>query len=268
MKNFICYPLTPKVSSRFIGKVAVPSAGLVPGNIVIADTVANAIIGNYEVFNAKTATSNDLGSKFFALVLNDGFETLADNRRPNGNPNYFSYTYKQDDVAPIMFLEKHLKFSIGADCVADNTKTLAVVGNYLVPVANSNVLNAVASIPSGTFVALKILALSSTPIGGNGGGKFALSYVCTPILTETSSQPTVTKYNLTVNQGTGTTLTIKKNGEIVQAGTGVLSAGDKLLIIAEPDTTTIQINGEEYAHQSEYVVVGDTVVVSKLPDGE
>lgn len=263
MKNFICYPLTPRVSSRFIGKVAVPSTGLVPGNIIIADTVANAITGNYEVFNAKTATSNDLGSKFFALVLNDGFETLIDNRRPNGNPNYFTYTYRQDDVAPIMFLEKHLKFSIGADCVSDSTKTLAVVGNYLVPVAGSNVLNAVETIPNGTFVALKILALGNTPIGGNCGSEFALSYVCTPILTET--QPIATKYNLTVNQGVGTTLTIKKDGEIIQAGTGVLSAGDKLAIIAEPDTTEVQINGEEYAHQTEYVVVGNTVVVSKVP---
>lgn len=265
MKNYICYPMTPKVSSRFISKVRVSSGELTPGSAIIADTLDNSLIGNYETYSPRTATANDLGSKFFALVLNDGFETLEDGRRPDGQPNYFAYKYKVGDVAPILFLDNHMEYNIGVDCVADNTKNLAIVGNYLVPVAGSTVLNAVASIPAGTFVGLKILALRSTPVGGDFGGQFSLSFVCTPIFVDGKVSPT--KYDLTVNQGEGTTLTIKRGEETLQAGTGVLNAGDTLNITVTPESASIQINGEEYGHEVTYNVTGNTVVVSTANGG-
>lgn len=260
MKNYICYPLTPRVSTRFISKVKATSE-LTPGSIIIAETLENALGGNYETYTPKIATAADLGSKFFALVLNDGFETIEDGRRPAGQPDYFAYTFKTGEVAPILFLDNHMEFEIGADCVAESTKASAVVGNYLVPVAGSSILNAVSAIPSGTFVGLKILALKNTPIGGDFGGQFALSYVCTPIFSEKKITPT--KYNLTVNQGEGTTLTIKRGDTVLTAGTGVLNAGDTLNITVTPESASIQINGEEYGHDVTYTVTGNTTVVSQ-----
>lgn len=264
MANYICQIITPRVSSRFIGKITVPQGGLIPGSVVIADTLDNSIPGNYEVFTATTPSTAKITSNSFAVVMNDGFETMADGRRPAGQPNYYGYTYNAGDVAPILFLEKHLTFNIGADCIAENTKNLAVVGNYLIPVNGSTVLNASATIPNGTGAALKILSTYNTPVGGLYGGGFALSYICVPVLKENVS---ARKYNLTINQGEGTTLTITRNGEAVQAGTGVLNAGDTLIISSDPEDSKLQINGEEWANPSTYIVDGNVTVVSTANGG-
>ena len=264
MKNYICQVINPRVSSRFIGKIKVPAGGLTAGSIVIADTLDNTITGNYEVFSATTPATANLKSDFLAVVLNDGFETLSDGRRPAGQPNYYSYTFEEDDIAPIMYLEKHLVFNIGADAIAENTKNLAIVGNYLIPVNGSTVLNASASIPSTNSKALQILSVYNTPVGGNYGGGFALSYICTPV--ETPKVAPV-KYDLTINQGEGTTLTIKRGADTLSAGTGVLNAGDVLNILVDPESASLKINGEDYAHEVTYTVTGNTTVVSAVNGG-
>lgn len=176
--NYVCQCVTPKVSSRFIAKVIAPEGGLAAGEIVVVDTLSQDIAGNFSVYNATTPTSGNLGSNFMALVVNDGFETMIDGRRPEGNPNYYTYTFKEGETAPVVFLEKHLMFNIGLDCVSNSTKSLVAVGNYLVPVANSTRLNAVATVPSTVAGALKIMAFHNTPIGGNYGGGFAPSVIC------------------------------------------------------------------------------------------
>lgn len=181
-KKNICQILTPRISSRFIGKVTVPSGGLVAGNIVLADTLDNTIFGNIEVFTAKKPISANMGKTFFALVINDGFETLADGRRPQGDPNYFDYSYQEGDVAPVIFLGDHLIFNIGLNAIESSTLNLALVGNFLVPTNNSYKLSAVEGVPDNVNCALKILAFHSTPIGGEFSGKFETTLICTPIV--------------------------------------------------------------------------------------
>ena len=203
MKNYICQILTPKVSSRFLGKVSVPEEGLKAGQVVVADALDQTILGNIEVYSAKKVTADNLKSKLMAVVLNDGFEELADCRRPDGNPNYYTYTYKAGDVAPIAFLGKHLMFNIGLDSIVEGTKTLATVGNYLIPTANSTELSASESIPSGVSVALKILAQHNTYIGGNYGGGCAPSLVCTPVYLGTAATNTTQLVNEDEDETTG-----------------------------------------------------------------
>lgn len=178
MANYICQPLTPKVSSRYISKVTVPASGLVAGNVIVADTINNAIFGNFEVYTATPVSDANLNSNFMALVLNDGFENLSDGRRPDGQPNYYEYEFKAGDTAPIMYISNHLKFNIGLESINPTTIGLAVEGNYLVPVSGSLLLNAVETIPSGVNSILKILGTHNTPIGGLYGGGFATSLVC------------------------------------------------------------------------------------------
>lgn len=184
MENYICQIFTPRVSSRFLGKMSASTDGIHAGQVFVADELDGDIAGNISVYRDKMATIDSLGSKFFAVVLNDGFETLDDGRRPSGNPNYYTYTYKKGDVMPIAFWGKNLKFNIGLDSVNPNTKTLATVGNYLIPNANSKMLSASATIPTGTKVALQIISLYNTPIGGQFGGGMAVSLICTPIIDE------------------------------------------------------------------------------------
>lgn len=179
--NYICQLITPRANSRFISKVTTPAGGLKGGDILVLDELDNTILGNYEVYLAKTPNAQNISSKFLALVVNDGFETLADGRRPDGNPNYYEYVNNAGETATVVFLGKHLKFNIGFDCISENTRNIAVVGNYLIPVANTTTLSASANVPNGISVALRILANHNTPVGGNYGGGFASSLICEPV---------------------------------------------------------------------------------------
>lgn len=176
MANYIGQCITPKVASEHISKVTVPAGGLYAGQVVVADTLDNTIAGNYEVYVATQPAVGNLGSEMVALVVNDGFETLDDGRRPAGQPNYFQYQYKQGDTATVVFLDKHLVFNISADSITDGGNV--EVGQFLYPVAGSNNLTAGAAIPEGTATGLKVVAKYNTPIGGLYGGGFATSYIC------------------------------------------------------------------------------------------
>lgn len=178
MANYIAQCITPRVSSEHIAKVTVPNGGLKAGQVVIADTIDAAIAGNYEVFTATQPAAGNLGSKAVGIVVNDGFETLSDGRRPEGQANYYEYTYKAGETAPVIFLDSHLTFIIGKESLDADTRDDAAVGKYLYPVANSNDLTVGAAIPEGTAMGLKVVALYNMPIGGMYGGQFAPSFVC------------------------------------------------------------------------------------------
>ena len=184
MANYIFQVITPKVDTRYLTKVRIGTAGLHAGNIIVADTLDNTILGNYENYTSQIPTTAKLGSKFMAVLVNDEFETLVDGRRPAGNPNYYSYTYNEGQVITAVFLEKHLMYNVGFDCVTQASQNMISVGNYLVPTNNSYELTAVNAIPAGTYCALKILALHNTPVGGNYGGGMAMSAICTPVFNE------------------------------------------------------------------------------------
>lgn len=176
--NYVSQCVTPVVGSRHIAKVQVPAGGLKPGQVVIADTLASGITGNYEVYAATQPTTAALGSKAVAIVINDGFETMNDGRRPAGQPNYYQYTFKSGDVAPVVFLDSHLTFIISQDALDATTKASAEVGKFLYPTNASNDLTVGSSIPEGTAAGLKIVAVYQTPVGTAIGGGFTLSYVC------------------------------------------------------------------------------------------
>lgn len=178
MANYIGQCITPRVASEHIAKITVPAGGLHAGQVVVADTLDNTIAGNIEVYTATQPATANLGSNFVALVVNDGFETLEDGRRPAGQPNYYGYEFAEGDTAPIVFLDRHLVFNIGADSLDSVTASSAAVGQYLYPVNGSNNLTVGASIPAGTACGLKIVATYNTPIGGQFGGGFATSYIC------------------------------------------------------------------------------------------
>lgn len=178
MANYIGQCITPKVATDHISKVTVPAGGLYAGQVVVADTLDNTIAGNIEVFTATKPATANLGSEFVAIVVNDGFETLSDGRRPAGQPNYYQYTFVEGDTATIIYLDRHLKFNIGYDSIDPATVANAKVGKFLYPVNGSNNLTVGDSIPAGTASGLKILATYNTPVGGQFGGGFATSFIC------------------------------------------------------------------------------------------
>jgi len=179
MENYICQCITPRLSSDHIAKVVAPEGGLTAGQVVIVDTLDNTIVGNIEVFNATKPTTTEEGDNFsvsakLALVINDGFETMDDGRRPAGQPNYYTegYHYKEGEVAPVVFLDSHLVFNISEDVLG-----AATVGQFVYAQANSYDL-AVSSTNPEHRCFLKVVAIYNTPVGGNFGGGFAKSYIC------------------------------------------------------------------------------------------
>ena len=77
---------------------------------------------------------------------------------------------------------------------------------------------------------------------------------------------TLNTYNLTVTAGENTTVTVTKGADEIEAGTGVLTYGDEIVITAEADDgytlSTFTINGESYATAQTITVSGNVTVVT------
>lgn len=78
---------------------------------------------------------------------------------------------------------------------------------------------------------------------------------------------TLNTYNLTVTAGENTTVTVTKGADEIEAGTGVLTYGDEIVISAEADDgytlSTFTINGESYATAQTITVSGNVAVVTE-----
>lgn len=179
-KHYIGQCITAKLSSEHIAKVKIPSTGLKAGQCVIADTLDASILGNLDTFVATQPTTENLASGNLAIVLNGGFETLSDGRRPEGQPDYTQYNYKDgDEPATVVFVDEHLTFEISLDVVdgATTSNPKQDVGKYLIPknASNSLTLSETANVGGKS---LKIVAIRDFPVGGLYGNDFVKTYVC------------------------------------------------------------------------------------------
>jgi hypothetical protein len=178
MSNYIGWVLTPSLSSRHIAKIIVPSGGLYAGQVAYLESLSSSISKNYEVFTATKPLTANFGSEHLAMVLNGGFETLSDGRRPSGQPDFTQYQYQEGEIATVAYIDRHLLFNISADAIDSATRANAAVGKYLIPLNDSNNLAVADSVASTTACSLKILSAYSMPVGGNFGLDFATTYIC------------------------------------------------------------------------------------------
>ena len=112
MKHYVCRPVT-EIPDYLISNIRVNEGiELTAGEAVVPKTIDNEINGNFSVYI--TSPISELGDSP-ALVLNDCFETLEDRRRPDGNPDYTTYVYKEGEVVACVRLIPELKFEIGTD---------------------------------------------------------------------------------------------------------------------------------------------------------
>ena len=99
MANYLCRVTNPRVPDYLVIKVSVPSGQtLNAGDVVPVMTLDDTIPNNYQVFTGIQPATNNLGVRM-ALIINDGFETLPDGRRPAGQPDYTQYTYSEGGVS-------------------------------------------------------------------------------------------------------------------------------------------------------------------------
>lgn len=183
MANYICRNITELPAYHF-ADVKVPATmanGLVAGNVVVAEKLDTTIYGNLRVYaptQVADATKEDV-----AIVLNGTFESMADGRRPDGNPNYAEYVYKPGEVATAVRLMKNQRFELSVDS-CDNTVAQAasagtlVAGDHLIPKAGQLTLSysAVATAVTAKNY-LTVETLKFFRLGGMYGSEMATTMV-------------------------------------------------------------------------------------------
>lgn len=152
------------------------------GQVVVAETLDAALRGNYSVYApAKVA---DATKEDVALILDGGFETLADGRRPDGQPDYTQYTFGEGEVVTAFRLNvPNPKFEISIDACDDTVAAAAtagtlVVGDNLIPKNGQYELTYSAKADAVTAKNyLTVEALKFFRLGGASGSEFASTLV-------------------------------------------------------------------------------------------
>lgn len=181
MKQRLCYTMT-QVPDHGVSTVRVPAgATMFAGQVVTASTMDEAIAGNFNVRVPAAPTAETMASEICGVVVNGGFEELADGRRVDGQPDYTQYEFNENDVVTIAWLLPKVMVYMSEDCLADSS--VSDVGDYIIPTAGSMVPTGTATKPEGATVKsyLKVLAKKSTRSGGQFGGGFINGSVCEAI---------------------------------------------------------------------------------------
>lgn len=178
MANYLCRVTNPRVPDYLVVKVSVPTGQtLTAGNIVPVTTLDTDIPNNYQVYTGTKPATANLGVRM-ALIINDGFETLADGRRPAGQPDYTQYVYQAGDVVTAILLVPGITFEISQDAVTSGTS--AVAGDYLEPVNASYQMSRIQASTGrteGTLSALQVLCTKNFRMGGQFGAQFITTIV-------------------------------------------------------------------------------------------
>lgn len=112
MKHYVCRPIT-EIPDYLISNIRVNEGiELTAGEVVVPGTIDTKIDRNFTVYETSPITTlNDTPT----LVLNDCFETLEDGRRPDGNPDYTTYVYKEGEIVSCINLIPEIRLEIGTD---------------------------------------------------------------------------------------------------------------------------------------------------------
>ena len=168
-----CYvaPIT-RIPEKNVFLARVPAGQtLQAGAIVDLSTLDTTIANNYQVYvaSAPAATSTMLG-----IVINDGWEQLADGRRPEGQPDYTQYTFGAGEVVCVVALDKWTRFEISEGCIEGNAPA---VGGLLAPQASEYQLAA------GDTGILRVDAKKYVRAGGQFGGSLTAGYIPSMVCT-------------------------------------------------------------------------------------
>lgn len=166
-----CYvaPIT-RIPEKNVFLARVPAnTTLQAGAIVDLSTLDTAIPNNYQVYVAAAPTAN---STMLGIVINDGWEQLADGRRPDGQPDYTQYEFHAGDVVCVVALDVWTRFEISEDCLDGDAPA---VGGWLAAQAGEYQLAA------GETGVLRVEAKKYVRAGGQFGGSFADGFIPTMV---------------------------------------------------------------------------------------
>ena len=132
-KHFIGQTSTEN-SGYMQAQIRVPAAEeLHAGQVVVAETLDASLgsknLGVYAPTKVADATKDNI-----ALVLNNGFETMTDGRRPNGQPDYTQYVYQAGEVVTAHRLLPETRYQVSVDACDESVAEATIVpGDKLVP---------------------------------------------------------------------------------------------------------------------------------------
>ena len=177
MANYLCRATNPRVPDYLVKKVSVPTGKtLHAGDLVMLKTLDTGIADNYQVYVGDQPATADLKLRA-AIIINDGFETLGDGRRPDGQPDYTQYVYQAGDVVTAILLVPGLDFEISTSAITGT----AAVGKFVEPVNAAYAGSIVDTRTTGTTSALKVLATKNFRKGGKFGFEFLDTVVATVV---------------------------------------------------------------------------------------
>ena len=165
-----CYvaPIT-RIPEKDVYLARVPAnTTLRAGAIIDLSELDDTIANNYQVYVANIPTAD---SKMLGIVINDGFEQLADGRRPDGQPDYTQYEYQAGDVVCVVALEKWMRFELSEDAL--DAAAAPTVGRFLAVQAGKYQLT------SGNTGILREDASKYLRAGGQFGGSLTAGFIPT-----------------------------------------------------------------------------------------
>lgn len=179
MERYICRTTTELPGYMQANFMVPEGTQMHTGDIYVAETLNEDLgYGNWTVYNPDTIS--DITKQIPVIILNNGFETLTDGRRPDGQPDYTQYTFNEGEVVTAHRLLPEVRFEISIDA-CDATVSGAsglAVGDNLIPANGKDVL--VYSAKATTVTAknyLTIEAIKYFRLGGQFGGDFAKTLV-------------------------------------------------------------------------------------------
>ena len=170
MANRICYPLI-KVEERSVVKVEVPTgATLYAGDVILCETLDTTDSDNIEVYLG--AQVSDYTAQIPCIIVNQGFETMSDGRRPEGQPDPSQYTFTEGQVVTAIRLHNDIPFFVSNDCIDNRGVVAAAAGVVLIP-QNSDYQLATAASVGSSLSALTVEKVTTMGVGGQFGATFA-----------------------------------------------------------------------------------------------
>lgn len=136
IKHFYCAPIT-RVPDHLVFTASVPEGQTIQAGAVLTLEELDATFGARNVDVYKGAAPSDIKIQRFGLVINGGFEQLPDGRRPEGQPDYTQYEFKEGDIVTVVMIDNYVRFEISHDAIKNATATAK---NFLIPVQDEYAL--------------------------------------------------------------------------------------------------------------------------------
>lgn len=175
MEHYVCRTIT-ELPSYMQTLFRVPQGEIITAGQVFAAEELDAELGNknWSVFVPEFLSDTEV--QIPSIVLDGGFETLPDNRRPDGQPDYTEYAFTEGQVITAVKLLPETKFEISYDSVIQESEIK--VGGYLVPeVGSRHLIYKEMLEEADTSIYLVVEALKCFRVGGLFGNQFAETMV-------------------------------------------------------------------------------------------